>query len=138
MGPRWACSITVREYWRSARADSSACRTTCSQPRRPRTPVKASARMPARTSTRTRSPLIGSVPLRASARRRASPDGRSESVVGQRGHAALVRGGQAGAVRGVLAGEAYLGAIGGHEAQLARARLDAAGRLQRGHLDLEL
>src|SRR5207245_388810 len=138
IGPRCACSTTVREYCRSASAARSAWRTICSQPRRPRTPVNARASRPARTRTRMRRPLMRPSVRAPPGRRRASPDGRSHRVARQCGEAALVGGGQPGAARRVLARQTDLRAVGRDQPQLTRALLDTAGRLQRRHLDLEL
>src|SRR5437762_7103068 len=122
--PRSAVSVIVREYWRSASAASSACRTSCRWPSRDTTPPNATASTAARISTRVRS--AGGITPETP-----SPDHALRAQEARRREATR-------AAREVLARQPYLLAARHGHAELPRAGLDATGRAERGDLDLEL
>src|SRR6266581_4671423 len=119
---------------RSARAAPGARRCASAGARRgsrARGPGSAAARPGAPSGLRTR---------RRGAPPRSGPASaaRARSRLGRRLDSGEARGRQARATRHVLAGQTYLVARGNDEAELARALLDARGRAERRHLDLEL
>src|SRR4029453_11439555 len=122
-GPRRAGSVTVREYCRSASVANSVCRRIWSWASRDTTPPNATASTAARIRTRVRSfPVTGWA---------TSPD--DALPPHERGPRPAVR-----TPRHVLASLANLLTAGRGHAELPGARLHAAGRAQRGHLDFEL
>ena len=88
--------------------------------------------MPARTRIRGRRSLTSAL------RHAVTGSALLASPSGAGGDAAAVSGGQAGAGRHELARQAHLVAGGRHQAELSRPLLDAARRLERGQLHLEL
>src|SRR5207244_5563194 len=120
IGPRSACSVIVREYWRSASAASSAWRTSCRCTSRDTTPPNATASTVARISTRVRS--AGEITRPSPARALGAHEpGRCET---------------SRAARELLARQAHLLTARHGHAELPRARLDAAGGAERGDFDL--
>src|SRR5206468_7396180 len=112
--------VTVREYWRSASAASSARLTIISQPSRLSGP-----RTRRRGAPRVSGPASG------------GPGSRSGDLLHGR-HPVLLSGREAGGTGDVLAGQVHLPARGHAQPELTRPLIHSDRRAQRGHLDLEL